>query len=88
MSGNTNKYMEIIREHKRAQQHTRWLVRSGQIKPDDKCALCGSTVNMEPHHIDYDLPDLIVWLCRKCHRKEDGWRRKKLHRYFNYLKWK
>lgn len=27
---------------------------------------CGST-NVEMHHVDYDKPLQVVWMCRKCH---------------------
>jgi 5-methylcytosine-specific restriction endonuclease McrA len=49
---------------------------------DYKCAVCGSQVNLETHHINYNVKERtktastiesIVLLCRDCHRK--------LHRY-------
>jgi len=38
------------------------LLRVGKLKPKN-CFLCGeSFTNM--HHIDYDYPDKVIWLCK------------------------
>ena len=34
----------------------------------EPCALCGQEQG-EAHHLDYNEPLLIVWLCGECHRK-------------------
>lgn len=34
----------------------------------DFCGICGSDVRVEAHHENYDLPNSIIWLCKKCHR--------------------
>jgi hypothetical protein len=31
------------------------------------CGLCGRIGDMVAHHEDYREPNLIVWVCRKCH---------------------
>ena len=33
-----------------------------------KCALCGTTRQLQQHHISYD-PEIIITVCRECHRK-------------------
>ena len=38
------------------------LLRVGKLKPKN-CFLCGESItNM--HHIDYDYPDKVIWLCK------------------------
>jgi hypothetical protein len=44
-------------------------VRSGKVTRPDGCWHCGSTQNIEAHHVHYDLPLDVVWLCRSCHVK-------------------
>ncbi len=34
----------------------------------EKCVYCGDP-NSHKHHSDYKKPLLVVWVCRKCHRK-------------------
>ena len=37
--------------------------------------MCGLPKRLERHHPDYDLPLLIVWLCKPCHYRADEVRR-------------
>lgn len=46
-------------------------------KAPDCCQMCGLPKKLERHHPDYDLPLLIVWLCKPCHVKADAVRRAK-----------
>ena len=49
-----NKEICLIRKHDRE-----------RIKKD-RCNLCGSTFNLELHHISY-IPSKVIILCRNCH---------------------
>lgn len=40
-----------------------------EVPLGNRCEICGSTENLERHHIDYDKPELVVTLCRECHMK-------------------
>lgn len=40
------------------------------VEQDTKCAKCGSLEHLERHHPDYSNPDLVITLCRSCHRQE------------------
>jgi hypothetical protein len=56
-------------------RHTTWLLKLlGEIKKPDKCSKCDKHHNyIEAHHLDYNDPKKIVWLCRPCHVKYHGW---------------
>ena len=63
----------------RAYAATQALVKSGALVrlPCQKCGAAKS----DAHHEDYDHPELILWLCRRCHVEhhaaEDKGRRSK-----------
>ena len=44
-------------------------IRDGRIKRAEACWHCGSTDKIEGHHVAYDMPLDVVWLCRSCHCK-------------------
>jgi hypothetical protein len=47
-------------------------------KAPDACQMCGLLgKRLERHHPDYELPLLIVWLCKPCHAVADKQRRAK-----------
>lgn len=39
------------------------------------CQMCGLEKKLERHHPDYDLPLLVVWVCKPCHAIADATRR-------------
>lgn len=47
---------------------TATLIRRGRIKRQP-CQCCGAQ-NSQCHHLDYDKPTLVGWLCRECHAAE------------------
>ncbi|KKM98736.1 hypothetical protein LCGC14_1154820 [marine sediment metagenome] len=55
----------------RIKNMARWYsnnrIRAGELQREP-CALCGQEQG-EAHHLDYNEPLLIVWLCGECHRK-------------------
>jgi len=47
-----------------------------------QCAICGSHEDLEIHHLDYDIanfddPHSYIIVCKKCHRKLEGKKRRK-----------
>lgn len=44
-------------------------IRDGKVAKAEACWCCGSTRNIEGHHVHYDMPLDVVWLCRSCHCK-------------------
>ncbi len=55
------------RKKQAVRSRTRMRVNRGKIIKTP-CIICLSEKNLESHHPDYSKPDLIAWLCRKCHR--------------------
>lgn len=53
------------------------IARKAHPTPPPACEDCGSAAALDRHHDDYDKPEEIRWLCRKCHRKADAarWKR-------------
>ena len=49
---------------------TRKWVYHGKINRPEICSRCGISGKIEAHHIDYASPQLIIWLCSNCHRRE------------------
>lgn len=44
-------------------------VRDGKLFKEP-CFNCGSIEDIEAHHMDYEKPLEVVWLCRSCHLEE------------------
>jgi len=49
-------------------------IRAGRMTPE-RCA-CGSAGPTQAHHLDYDDPLRVVWLCARCHELTHRPRRK------------
>lgn len=70
------KYMKDEMNHKKylIRQRDRYNLRKNKIKLTGVCSSCGSTSNLELHHINYKESPWIIdvfnltLLCRKCHR--------------------
>lgn len=45
---------------------THYYIRKGKIKRRP-CDACRTTIKVEAHHVSYDNPFAIRWLCRPCH---------------------
>jgi hypothetical protein len=56
-------------EKQRARSISSAAILMGKIKKHDDCYLCGTTENVIAHHPDYELPLLVIWLCRSCHMR-------------------
>ena len=42
-------------------------LRDGRIRKLDACEHCGNPERVVGHHVAYDLPLLVTWLCQGCH---------------------
>lgn len=47
-------------------------IRAGRITRPLHCEKCGKESRVDGHHTDYSKPLVVIWLCRSCHRKEQG----------------
>ncbi|MCE5322128.1 HNH endonuclease [bacterium] len=48
-----------------------YAIKTGKIEKPETCEACGKNVgaeNIQGHHIDYEHPYEVKWLCGKCHR--------------------
>lgn len=53
----------------KAQQIIHILFRRGDLKYPDNCQNCGVKSKLHAHHIDYNKPTTVVFLCPACHGK-------------------
>ncbi len=58
---------DLARLKERCRSATRRMIKQGKLKIEP-CA-CGS-LEVQAHHTDYTRPDIVMWVCRACHRKE------------------
>lgn len=42
-------------------------IKNGIVYRPGECSACGLECTPEGHHIDYEKPLDVVWLCKKCH---------------------
>lgn len=45
------------------------LYAKNKIKRKNKCEICCSDKKIEGHHIDYNSPNIVIFLCLSCHRR-------------------
>lgn len=50
----------------RAASRANTAEKAGRI-PQEDCAGCGASTNVEKHHFDYERPEDVIWLCKNCH---------------------
>ncbi len=65
--GAQKRWYERHKNKKRAQGVAARSVKTGKIKVKTNCESCGVGGRLHKHHPDYSLPNLVVWLCPKCH---------------------
>lgn len=74
IEGRRERYYAFSKRHaaekKKANSALANAVRDGRVVKPEGCWNCGSTRNVEGHHVHYELlPIDVVWLCRSCHIK-------------------
>lgn len=47
-------------------------VKKGFLIRSPFCEMCGKAAKTDGHHRNYNQPLVVIWLCRKCHMREDG----------------
>lgn len=68
-----NEYKAKNKEMVHAHSVVNWAKKAGKIEVPAKCELCGiEGKRIEGHHMDYNKPLEITWLCCKCHSAERG----------------
>lgn len=63
----TLKYREANPKKYKAQTWVNNAVRDGRLVKSTVCEACESTLHVEGHHDDYDQPQVVRWLCSRCH---------------------
>jgi len=68
------KYQAKHPERIKAHQAVSYAIKTGKLtkKP---CLMCGSTIKINAHHMDYSKPLNVIWLCKDhhksiCHKKD------------------
>jgi hypothetical protein len=70
-------HRHVLGDLKRSSRYlTKLLIADGIVRPrPDACECCGEQpgtsllgiVQIQCHHLDYCQPELVEWLCRRCH---------------------
>ena len=63
----TLKYREANPKKYKAQTWVNNAVRDGRLVKSTVCEVCESALHVEGHHDDYDKPQVVRWLCSRCH---------------------
>lgn len=63
-------YSVLHYEKKYTRRITSLLVRWGVLAKTTQCRLCERKTKLQKHHLDYRFPEIIIWLCTKCHNRE------------------
>ncbi len=57
-----------LRSHHIARWKVQRALKTGALKKE-RCRECGAA-DAHAHHVDYDRPLDVTWLCRPCHKAE------------------
>ncbi len=66
---NEKKWKMANKEKYNAHMLLNYAVRTGIVKKDECCEVCGNK-NIQGHHDDYSKPLEVKWLCPLCHKKQ------------------
>jgi hypothetical protein len=58
--------------HEQARRQLRAQIYSGKIRRPARCEECGEKTFVEGHHVDYQRPLYVFWICGPCHDKAHG----------------
>lgn len=42
-------------------------LKSGKLAKPSMCTICGGNLPLEGHHVDYNKPLEVIWVCKQCH---------------------
>lgn len=62
-------YITNPKKKKRANMEISKAIRNNRIKKPENCKICGLHKDLVAHHMDYDKPLKVIWVCRRCHSK-------------------
>lgn len=55
----------------RARDKVSYALYTGKLVRPNKCQFCSKELPLDGHHRDYSKPLEVIWLCRRCHLRED-----------------
>ena len=61
----------MIVKHEEARALIRRLREKGIFEYPKHCVYCGEETKIEAHHDNYNIPNRVAFLCKKCHNKAD-----------------
>lgn len=65
-SNNKLRWIKRNKEKDKAHNRVKWLIKKGLLIREN-CTIC-DTPRGHAHHIDYEYPDRVIWLCLKHHQ--------------------
>ncbi len=60
----------------KARRMVNYHLNKGNMTRPNQCSECKKNCTLEAHHVDYNKPLDIIWLCRLCHAKQHREKRK------------
>lgn len=71
-AANATKHKIRYPQKHQARLSVMWAIKLGFLKRPERCEVCKRLIKVEAHHMDYEKPLEVKWLCRICHNKEHG----------------
>jgi hypothetical protein len=54
-------------EKNRVRRRSQYAVKIAGIEAPEACQMCGEIKPLEKHHLSYDSPIDVIYICKQCH---------------------
>lgn len=64
------KWREQNKEKRNANSKLRYAINTGKIMRPNNCSECNKKCKPDGHHLDYNKPLDVLWICSACHSRK------------------